>query len=493
MAPDPKAEAALALHRFGLGPRAGSVAAIASDPRGALIAELDRPGAGRLADTDLLASGAAARAAFAFRQAQQAARRAERAAQQANAQGADAKNAGAPNAGAPAAGDSLAQMKPAEQAGAPPRRNPGPGLPQQIYLDEAKARFNAALGAEIGLVERLVWFWSNHFCVSADKGIVRPICGAYEREAIRAHVLGRFGDMLLAAESHPAMLIYLDNARSIGPDSIAGLRQKRGLNENLAREILELHTLGVRSVYGQDDVTRFANVITGWTFVPFRRDPIRGGEFEFNPRMHQPGSQTVVGRSYAEPGVEQGRAVLAALARHPATAKHAASKLARHFVADEPPPALVERLSKRFLATQGDLKEVSKTLLTSPEAWEAPRAKLKRPGEWIIGALRALDVTSSEIGPVMQAHNLLGEPLWRPSAPKGFADESAPWLDGLAQRLDIANQLARRAGAAADPRAVFEETLAPLASNETRQAIARAESRPQALALLFMAPEFQRR
>jgi uncharacterized protein (DUF1800 family) len=493
MAPDSKAEAALALHRFGLGPRAGSVAAIASDPRGALIAELDRPGAGRLADTDLLASGAAARAAFAFRQAQQAARRAERAAQQANAQGADAKNAGAPNAGAPAAGDSLAQMRPAEQAGAPPRRNPGPGLPQQIYLDEAKARFNAALGAEIGLVERLVWFWSNHFCVSADKGIVRPICGAYEREAIRAHVLGRFGDMLLAAESHPAMLIYLDNARSIGPDSIAGLRQKRGLNENLAREILELHTLGVRSVYGQDDVTRFANVITGWTFVPFRRDPIRGGEFEFNPRMHQPGNQTVVGRSYAEPGVEQGRAVLAALARHPATAKHAASKLARHFVADEPPPALVERLSKRFLATQGDLKEVSKTLLTSPEAWEAPRAKLKRPGEWIIGALRALDVTSSEIGPVMQAHNLLGEPLWRPSAPKGFADESAPWLDGLAQRLDIANQLARRAGAAADPRAVFEETLAPLASSETRQAIARAESRPQALALLFMAPEFQRR
>jgi uncharacterized protein (DUF1800 family) len=495
MAPDPKAEAALALHRFGLGPRAGSVAAIASDPRGALIAELDRPGAGRLGDTDLLASGAAARAAFAFRQAQQVARRAERAAQQANAQGADPKNAGAPNAGAPAAGDSppQTQMKPAEQAGAPPRRNPGPGLPQQIYLDEAKARFNAALGAETGFVERLVWFWSNHFCVSADKGIVRPICGAYEREAIRAHVLGRFGEMLLAAESHPAMLIYLDNARSIGPDSIAGLRQKRGLNENLAREILELHTLGVRSVYGQDDVTRFANVITGWTFVPFRRDPIRGGEFEFNPRMHQPGSQTVIGRSYAEPGVEQGRAVLAALARHPATAKHVASKLARHFVADEPPPALVERLSKRFLATQGDLKEVSKTLLTSPEAWEAPRAKLKRPGEWIIGALRALDVTSSEIGPVMQAHNLLGEPLWRPSAPKGFADESAPWLDGLAQRLDIANQLARRAGAAADPRAVFEETLAPLASSETRQAIARAESRPQALALLFMAPEFQRR
>jgi uncharacterized protein (DUF1800 family) len=511
MALDPKADAALALHRFGLGPRAGSVAAIASDPRGALLAELDRAGAGLIAGTDLLTSGEAARAAFAFQQAQRAARQAERAAQA-------AQNSGAPNAN-PRGADAQAtsppspEMKPADQAGTPassppPPRNPGPGVPQQIYLAEAKARFNAALGAEIGFVERLVWFWSNHFCVSADKGNVRQICGAYEREAIRAHVLGRFGDMLLAAESHPAMLVYLDNARSIGPDSIAGLRQKRGLNENLAREILELHTLGVRSVYTQEDVTRFANVITGWTRVPFRQDArggalaseasggdssARGGEFEFNPRMHQPGSQSVIGRIYPDTGVEQGRAVLASLARHPATAKHVATKLARHFVADEPPPALVERLSKRFLATQGDLKAVSRELVTAPEAWEAPRAKLKRPGEWIVGTLRAVGVTPPEIGPMMQAHNLLGEPLWRPSAPKGFPDDSAPWLDGLAQRLDIANQFARRAGGEADPREVFEEALAPLASTETRQAIARAESRPQALALLFMAPEFQRR
>jgi uncharacterized protein (DUF1800 family) len=185
--------------------------------------------------------------------------------------------------------------------------------------------------------------------------------------------------------------------------------------------------------------------------------------------------------------------VLAALARHPATASHVAAKLARHFVADEPPPALVERLAKRFLATQGDLKEVTKALVAAPEAWEAPRAKLKRPGEWVIGMLRAAGITPPDIGPVMQAHNLLGEPLWRPSAPKGFADESAPWLDGLAQRLDIANQFARRVGAEADPREVFEQALAPLASSETRQAVLRAESRPQALALMFMAPEFQRR
>jgi uncharacterized protein (DUF1800 family) len=481
MALDPNAQAALALYRFGLGPRAGSIAGIASDPRGALLAELDNAGAGRIGNADLLTSGTAARVAFAFQQAQRAARQAERAAQQ---------------AAAPSGGASPPQMN--DQSAPPPPapvpvRNPGPGVPQQIYLAEAKARIQAALGAEIGFPERLVWFWSNHFCVSADKGNVRQICGAYEREVIRAHVLGRFSDMLLAAESHPAMLIYLDNARSIGPDSIAGLRQKRGLNENLAREILELHTLGVRTVYTQEDVTCFANVITGWTFVPFRQDPVRGGEFDFNPRMHQPGAQTVIGRSYPDVGVQQGRDVLAALARHPATAKHVAAKLARHFVADEPPPALVERLAKRFLATQGDLKEIAKTLVTAPEAWEAPRAKLKRPGEWVVGMLRAAGITPPDIGPVMQAHNLLGEPLWRPSAPKGFADESAPWLDGLAQRLDIANQFARRLGAEADPREVFEQALAPLASSETRQAVLRAESRPQALALLFMAPEFQRR
>jgi uncharacterized protein (DUF1800 family) len=475
MALDPKATAALALYRFGLGPRSGSIAAIASDVRGALLAELDRPHPAHIADAELPGSSAAARATFEFRQRQRLAREAARAAS------APAAN----SAGTPP------ETKPAEAAPAPMRN--GPPVPQQLYLAEAKARFHGALAAELGFAERLVWFWSNHFCVSADKGGVRPICGAYEREAIRPHVLGRFADMLLAVEQHPAMLIYLDNARSIGPDSIAGVRQKRGLNENLAREILELHTLGVRTVYSQQDVTRFANVITGWTVVPPRREPERAGMFEFNPRMHQPGAQTVIGHSYPDTGVEQGRAVLAALARHPATTRHIAEKLARHFVADTPPPALVERLAKRFLDTGGDLREVSKALVTAPEAWETPRTKLKRPGEWIIASLRAVGVTPPEIGPLMQAHNLLGEPLWRPSAPKGFADDSSPWLDGLAQRLDIANQLARRLGEEVDARAVFDEVLAPLASSDTRQAITRAESRQQALALLLMAPEFQRR
>jgi uncharacterized protein (DUF1800 family) len=495
MANAPKYESALALHRFGMGPRVGSMAAIASDPRAALIAELDRPGAGGFANPDLLTSGEAARAMFDFRQERKAARLAARAMEPQGAGASALESSSArPSAMAPNASPDTSMSAPAGQAASKPAGNPAPGVPQQLYLEEARGRIEAALGGDIGFVERLVWFWSNHFCISADKGpAVRSLCGAFEREAIRPHVLGRFGDMLLAVESHPAMLFYLDNVRSVGPDSIAGRNRGAGLNENLAREILELHTLGVRTVYTQDDVTSFAKVITGWSIVPFKQDPIHGGEFTFNERMHEPGAQTVVGKTYPDGGVDQGRAVLADIARHSATAKHVATKLATHFVADAPPQALVDRLARRFLETQGDLKELAKVLVTSKEAWDAPRDKLKRPGEWIVGALRAVGGAPPDIRPVIQAHNMLGEPLWRPPAPKGFSDDSAEWMPGLAERLDVANQLARRVGSLVEPDAVVDTALGPLASDETRQTVKRAESRPQALALLLMAPEFQRR
>src|SRR5262245_23853434 len=479
MALDSKAEAALALNRFGLGPRTGSIATIASDPRGALIAELDRAGAGRITNAELMSSGVAARAALAVHLAQPDSLRAAKSAPKEMTK--------------EAAKDAAAEASPSTSlAPAPARANVGTA-PQQIYLDEAKVRLTAALDADIGFVERLTWFWSNHFCVSADKAGVRPIAGAFEREAIRANVLGRFVDMLRAVETHPAMLIYLDNARSIGPTSQAGKNRGRGLNENLAREILELHTLGVRTVYTQDDVTAFAKVITGWSIIPLAQDPVRGGEFTFNPRMHEPGTQTIIGQAYADAGFDQGRRVLADLARHPATAQHVAHKLAKHFVADDPALALVERLAKRFRDTEGDLKEMAKALVASPEAWATPRSKLRRPTEWIVASLRATGVNPPDIRPVMQVQNLLGEPLWRPPAPNGFADDDATWLDGLSQRLDVANQMATRIAAAADPSAVFEETLAPIASAETKRTVARAESRTQALALLLMAPEFQRR
>jgi uncharacterized protein (DUF1800 family) len=493
MARDPKAEAALALHRFGLGPRLGSIAAIAADPRGALLSELDRPDAGRITDPDLLSSGEAARAAFDFRQERKAQRLADQERErqrQANASASSNPPATEMANAAPGGKDSTMEANAAAQTQKP---NVGPGIPQQIFLQEAKTRIDAALGADLGFVERLVWFWSNHFCISADKGGgVRALAGVYEREAIRPQVLGHFGDMLLAVESHPAMLLYLDNARSIGPNSIAGINQHKGLNENLAREILELHTLGVRTVYAQEDVTNFAKVITGWTVEPFRQDRAHGGEFTFNPRLHEPGPQTVIGKAYPDLGLEQGRLVLADLARHAATAKHIAGKLARYFVADQPPQTLVDRLAKSFLDSNGNLKELARALVTAPEAWTATRSKLKPPGEWIVAALRATGVTPPDIRPVMQAHNMLGAPLWRPAAPKGFSADSADWIDGLSERLDVANELARRVAGLVDPQGVVDIALGPLAVAETRQAIARAESRPQALALLLMASEFQR-
>ena len=477
MALDRHAAAALALHRFGLGPRAGSIAAIASDPRGALLAELERPDAGRIKTPDLLSAGEAARLAFNFRTERQAQQIAQRKAEEerAAAGGATMENPTEPRT----------EASPAANPGEPP-----PTPPQQNFFKEVQARLDAAVSAEIGFVERLVWFWSNHFCISANS--VPSMAGAYEREAIRAHVLGRFADMLLAAERHPAMLFYLDNARSMGPNSVAGLIRNTGLNENLAREILELHTLGVRSVYTQDDVTGFAKVITGWSIIPPAGNPERGQEFVFNPRLHEPGPKLVLGKAYPDTGVEQGRAVLGDLARHPATAAHVARKLARHFVADDPPARLVERLTASFLETDGNLKEIAKALVVAPETWQLERPKLKRPSEWLISAWRAIGA-APEPRRALESQGYLGERLWRPPAPKGFADEQAAWIDGIAQRLDIANRIAERMAAAIEPGELIDNALGPLASKETRQTLARAESRQQGLTLALMAPEFHRR
>jgi hypothetical protein len=236
--------------------------------------------------------GEAARAALEVREARRTARLAERAEREASEVSTASERTALAN------GLTLPQKRATTAAPNLPRPNPAAAAFRQNYRDEAKVRIEAALNAEIGFAERLTWFWSNHFCISAAKNGVRLLAGAYEREAIRPNVLGRFADILLAAETHPAMLIYLDNARSIGPNSQAGRDRGKGLNENLAREILELHTLGVRTVYTQDDVTRFAKIITGWTVIPPREE--HGGEFRFNPHMHEPGAQTLIGRPFAD-------------------------------------------------------------------------------------------------------------------------------------------------------------------------------------------------
>ncbi|MFZ0424377.1 MAG: DUF1800 family protein [Xanthobacteraceae bacterium] len=464
--------AALALHRFGFGPIGDQITAIAGDPRGAVLADLDRPGAARL-PVDLPSGPQAARAVFDFRAEKTAEQKlSQRAIKEAEANG--------PSAMADA-GNVAPQQKPPNQP---------PPLPQQLIQSEAKARFDAAVTAEIGFVERLVRFWSNHFCISADK--IVELAGPYEREAIRPHVLGRFTDLLLAVESHPGMLFYLDNVQSMGANSVAGINRDKGLNENLARETLELHTLGVRSGYSQADVTSFAKVLTGWSWIN-PEEPEHGGEFIFVKRLHEPGEQTVLGKRYPDTGVDQGRTVLADLARHPATAQHIAQKLAAHFVADEPPPTLVAKLAKTFTDHDGDLKAMATALVTADEAWTPQRQKLKPPAEWVAGVIRLTGTQATlPIGRIMNAQAVLGEPLWRPPAPNGYADNEAAWIDGVPRRVDIANEFAGRA-ASADPLALVDSGLGPLASADARTTIARAESRRQALALLVMTPEFLRR
>jgi len=511
MALDPRG-AALALHRFGFGPRAGTIAAIASDPRGALLAELDRPNAGRIPDAGLMSSGAAGRMAsdfFAERAAKQRleTRRQEAAKQEAaklaaanpamqDAAQSSAQNPAMENAGmekpadAKSADAKTADTKPADPKPAtPPPAQPETPLVENFFR-EAKAHYDAAVRAELGFAERLVWFWSNHFCVNSD---TTAAAGAYEREAIRPHVLGKFAELLLAAESHPAMLLYLDNVNSMGPNSTTGLNINRGLNENLGREILELHTLGVRTGYNQEDVVSFAKVITGWTLHNPAFNPERGGEFLYHPRMHEPGPQTVLGKAYRDTGLEQGRAVLADLARQPATALHVATELARHFVADDPPPTLVETLRAKFVETDGDLWQVSRALVTAPESWAPEQAKIKRPSEWIVSYLRAHAVNGVDVRRMTGGLTRLGEPLWRPPAPIGFSDRNDAWLDGLAHRLDIANNYAQNNAERLDANEMLEIALGQLASAETRAAVKRAETKQQALTLLLMAPEFQRR
>ncbi|MBX3642499.1 MAG: DUF1800 domain-containing protein [Rubrivivax sp.] len=375
---------------------------------------------------------------------------------------------------------------------------------RDTYVAAVGARTHSALQTTTPFVERLVHFWSNHFAVSVDKLLIVGMAGGFEADAIRPHVLGRFEDLLLAVVRHPTMLLYLDQAQSIGPDSPAAQRprragqRRRGLNENLAREILELHTLGVRSGYTQQDVTEFARALTGWTLPGddgAHGAPGSAATFRFVPALHEPGSRTLLGRSYAEGGEAQASAMLHDLAVAPATARHIAGKLARHFVADDPPPALVQRLADTFMRTGGDLPSLYRELVAAPQAWQPTAAKFKSPWEWAISAQRALGRPEMPPAQAVNLMNQLGQPVWRPGSPAGYDDVAATWAapDALLRRVETAQRLASQAGAAADARALAPRVLPGALSESTAGAIARAESGRTALALLLVAPEFLRR
>ena len=302
-------------------------------------------------------------------------------------------------------------------------------------------------------VERLVAFWSNHLCVSVGKVQVAPVAGHYERTVIRPHVLGRFEEMVLASARHPAMLAYLDNAQSIGPRSRAARGsarrgRERGLNENYARELLELHTVGVDGGYGQEDVEQLALILTGWSVSGIGpRDRSRSYGFAFRPEVHEPGDKRVLGRTYRASGEEEGRAVIRDLCRRPETARFVSTKLVRHFVADDPPPDAVDQLTSTFQETEGDLREVSRALVRLDSAWDQVHLKLRHPQDWLTAVFRAVnaDEAAPRAGQILRQ---LRHTQWAPPSPKGYGDRVVDWADpdSLMNRAELARSLSQRAG-----------------------------------------------
>lgn len=473
--------AAIAVTRFGLGARPGELAAASADPQGWLRAQIRSEGADlALANTDL-----SAERVIAYREFRMTAQQAR---QERREMEAEAKP-----------GQSM------EEAAMAPERDPAQILRRQIREGTAvdfltRAQLGASTPASFR--ERWALFWCNHFAVSATKGTTATLVGPFEQEAIRPRVFGRFEDMLIASSIHPAMLLYLDQAQSIGPNSRIGqalarrpnAQRRGGINENLAREILELHTVGVNGGYSQADVTEFARCLTGWSVAP-PRERKNAGRFIFREPAHEPGPRTIMGRRFPEDGVQQGVAVLKMLAANPATARHVCTKIARHFTADQAPPALVDSLEKAWLASDGNLGAVAGALIASPAAWDPAPAKFKTPYEFILSGYRMIGTQPAAIQHISNPLNMMGQRAFSPPSPKGWPDEAAFWAppDALIKRMTWAERFAAVAAPSVDPKALAQGTLGDRLTAPVATAIARAESRREALALLLMSPEFQRR
>jgi uncharacterized protein (DUF1800 family) len=473
-----KTAAAIAANRFGLGARPGELEKL-DDPAGWLMAQIEGPPP-VIQDGELESSAETLGRAIQLRREVVERRR---------------QGKGAADGGDATPANAALKL---------------PAVYRPIYIDEAHARFAHAVGTDRPFLERLTQFWTNHFAVSIDKVVVLGLAGAFEREAIRPHVTHNFADLLLAVEKHPAMLLYLDNQASIGPNSKAAefvaRRSKRRLdiNENLAREILELHTLGVNGGYTQADVTTFAQALTGWSvggqdngrrLAKLGFDNGRPGEFFFREPFHEPGAKRLLGRSYRADGVRQGEAMLRDLALSPQTARHVCTKLARHFVADDPPKAAVDRMTRAWMDSRGDLTSVYRALVESPEAWETSLAKFKTPADFIHSTWRGLDLPLRDKRRALRGFEALGQRSWSPGSPAGWPDTSADW-DGssaLLRRITWADVVAQRMGDARNARELAPELLGASLSEDTAKAIARAESGAQALTLLLASPEFMRR
>ena len=464
---------AIAANRFGLGSRPGELDAIGGNGRDWLRAQLkDAPP--RLTDAQLRTSSDILVETLDLRREIRASRQA--------ASSADA-------AGAQVAAAVLMKV---------------PQLLRPIYIEEATARFKEAVSTDRPFVERLTQFWTNHFAVSVDKNVVLGLAGSLEREAIRPNVLGNFGDLLLAVESHPAMLLYLDNHLSVGPNSKAAQNVERrhterkvGINENLARETLELHTLGVGGGYTQTDVTSYAEVITGWSIGGEQGRQPQGdpGKFMFRAELHEPGPKVVLGKRYPDTGYGQGVAVLHDLANNPSTARFIATKHARHFIADDPPRKAVDRIAQAYMSSGGHLPTVYRALIDAPDAWTQPLAKYKTPSDYIVSSFRGLQIPLDNVRMPLAPFELLGQRNYGPGSPAGWPDRSADWDGGsaLMKRIEWADAIGQKLGNRRDAAELAPQLLGETLTSATRTAIARAASGSQAVTLLMAAPEFMRR
>ncbi len=371
----------------------------------------------------------------------------------------------------------------------------GPLTPSRRELRQHNVRglarsWQQTIATTTPVAERWVHFWINHFTVAATKATMIALVGPHQVEAIRPHAFGSFKNLARAATVHPAMLLYLDNAQSFGPDSRAGKRREKGLNENLARELLELHTLGVNGGYTQADVTETARLLTGWTVTPETQ-----GKAEFMAALHQPGSKTILGKGYPE-GPAALDQLLTDLSRHPSCSKFLANKLVRHFVTDEPPAALVDAVATRFRTSDGDLRAVAHTLFSHDLAWSPDHApKFKRPEELVLSAHRMLKQPVDSVEQFVFAVQGMGQAVGRAPSPQGWPDRTEDWLspDALLKRVQWAERFGELYRENADARDLAQLAWGADLSRSTLQHIERAESSAQALALALSSPEFQRR
>jgi uncharacterized protein (DUF1800 family) len=356
-----------------------------------------------------------------------------------------------------------------------------------------------AAASAVPFHERLVQFWSNHFTVSIQRPIVIPVALGFENEAIRPYVLGKFRDMLSAVAAHPAMLLYLDNAQSVGPNSIGGRLRDKGLNENLAREMLELHTVGVDGGYSQTDVTEFAKILTGWSIN--RDNDNNPGTFRWRPIIHEPGKKTLLGRTYREDGVDEGIAALSDLAGRPETARHIATKLVRHFVADDPPQDAVDKIAAVFRSSDGDLRAVSLALIDLPQIWAEPLTKIKTPNDLITSAYRTFGLADGKMGDTkfgdgaIAGLKLMGQVPFDAPSPAGWPDTADSWIspEAMMTRIQWALAAGQKLEGHADAREIARGSIQPVAADSTMFHIDNAPSPAEGLALLIASPEFQRR